>query len=202
MLISFILNAGCNMSDYYHDHSEEFINNTFECDMSTQYHFFEKHLANAGTILDIGFGSGRDSLYFKNKGYDVYSIDPEIEFVEHGKKLGLSNISCLKVEEMSYLDMFDGIWACASLLHIPSKDLNNVFKKCALALKPNGVMYASFKYGRFEGLRNGRYYLDLDENSVTNYLKDTGLKIIDILITKDVRPDREENWLNIILKRI
>ena len=76
------MNAGCNMN-YYKEHAQEFINDTFECDMSKQYYFFEKHLKSKGTILDIGFGSGRDSLYFQSKGYEVYAIDPEEEFPSH-----------------------------------------------------------------------------------------------------------------------
>ena len=126
--------------------------------MSEQYRFFEKYLKGKGTILDIGFGSGRDSLYFKSKGHDVVAIDPEEEFVKHGKQLGIEHVYQLKAEDIEFNNMFDGIWACASLLHVSSKDLSNVFMKCGRALKDNGIMYTSFKYGDFEGIRNGRYF--------------------------------------------
>ncbi len=189
------------MSDYYHEHSKEFIDNTINCDMSEQYRFFEKHLRGKGKILDIGFGSGRDSLYFKSKGYDVYSIDPESTFVESAKKMGLQNVFQMKAEEINFENEFDGIWACASLLHIPSKDLNSVFKKCAKALKPKGIFYASFKYGSFEGVRNDRFYTDLNENAAKTLLNGTGLFIIDLCITKDVRDDHDEEWLNLILEK-
>ena len=96
-------------------------------------------------------------------------------------------------------NMFDGIWACASLLHVSSKDLNFVFKKCSKALKKNGIIYASFKYGEFEGERNGRYFLDLNESTINNYLKGTNLKIKEYIITEDVRPDNSTKWLNVIL---
>ena len=187
---------------YYQEHAKDFIKDTFECDMSKQYRFFEKHLKDKGTILDIGFGSGRDSLYFKSKGYDVYSIDPEEEFVKHAKELGLEHVYKLKAEDIEYRNIFDGIWACASLLHIPSKYLKEVFNRCALALKDNGVMYVSFKYGDFEGIRNGRYYCDLTEETILPYLKESNLKVIDSFISEDVRPDREEKWLNLLLKKI
>lgn len=187
------------MSNYYHKHSKEFIEDTFECDMSEQYRFFEKYLNGKGTILDIGFGSGRDSLYFQSKGYEVYAIDPEEEFVKNGKRIGIHNVFQLKAEDISYENMFDGIWACASLLHVPSKCLNDVFKRCSRALKQNGVMYVSFKYGDFEGIRNGRYYLDLTSESIKIYLEGTDLKIVDCELSFDVRPNRDEKWINFIL---
>ena len=187
------------MSDYYKEHAEEFIEDTFNCDMSEQYCFFEKYLKGKGTILDIGFGSGRDSFYFKSKGYEVYAIDPEAEFVRHGIELGLKNVFQMKAEDMNFENRFDGIWACASLLHVSSKNLNDVFKKCAIALKDNGVMYVSFKYGDFEGKRNGRFYLDMNEEHLANHLKDTGLQVVESSISDDVRPNKTEKWLNVIL---
>lgn len=186
---------------YYKEHAKEFIEDTLNCDMSEQYHFFEKYLKGKGTILDIGFGSGRDSLYFKSKGYEVVAIDPEEEFIKHGKQLDIGHIYQLKAEDIEFTNMFDGIWACASLLHVSSKDLNDVFKKCERALKDNGVMYVSFKYGDFEGNRNGRIYLDMTEESIKKYLEGTNLVIIDTKITEDVRRDRTEKWLNIVLKK-
>lgn len=187
------------MGDYYHEHSKEFIEDTFSADMSEQYCFFEKYLNRNGTILDIGLGSGRDSLYFKSKGYEVYAIDPEEEFVKHAMKMGLSNVFCLKAQDMEFDCTFDGIWACASLLHIGSNELKNVFVKCHKALKSNGIMYVSFKYGNFEGERSERYYIDLDERTILNFLVDTGLKVLDYYISQDVRPNRKDKWLNVIL---
>lgn len=186
---------------YYRKHAKEFIEETFNCDMSEQYRFFEKHLEGRGTILDVGIGSGRDSLYFKSKGYEVYSIDPEDVFIKHAKELGLENIYKLKAEEIDFVDKFDGIWACASLLHVPSKDLAGVLRKCFFALKNGGVMYVSFKYGDFEGERNGRYYVDVNENSFKRYLKDSGLILAESTLSEDVRPERNEKWLNLILKK-
>lgn len=186
---------------YYKEHAKEFIEDTFNADMSEQYRFFEKYLKDHGTILDIGFGSGRDSLYFKSKGYEIYGIDPEEVFVKRAEQLGLEHIYQLKAEEMDFDNIFDGIWACASLLHVSSKILKNVFTKCAVALKSGGIMYASFKYGNFEGDRNGRFYLDLDENSLLDLISGTGLDIIETTISEDVRPEKKEKWLNAIIRK-
>ena len=188
--------------NFYKEHLEEFIEGTINCDMSIQYRFFEKYFnRNTKRIMDLGFGSGRDSLYFKSKGYIVTSIDPTVEFCQKAKDLGLDDIRCIKAEEIDYNEEFDAIWACASLLHVPSNELNDVFKRCYKALKKNGIMYCSFKYGNFEGIRNGRFFIDLNEESIKEYIKDTGFIIKEYLITKDVRKDRDESWLNVILEK-
>ena len=181
---------------------KNFIEDTMNADMSKQYQLFEKYLnSNNLTILDLGFGSGRDSLYFQNKGYDVYSLDPIKEFCEHAKELGLKHVYQKSVEEMEFVDKFDGIWACASLLHIPYNELTNVFNKCYEALKKDGIMYCSFKYGEFEGERNGRFFTDLNDEKLNDLIKNTRFKILELSITDDVRVDRNDKWINIILKK-
>ena len=186
---------------YYSEHFKEYIDNTKDADMSFLYHFFENSLKkDAKHLLDIGFGSGRDSIYFKSKGYNVLSVDPTQEFCEYGKSIGL-NVECKKAENLEYHNEFDGIWACASLLHVSSKDLKRVFLRCYEALKDEGIMYASFKYGSFDGFRDDRYFLDLNEKSLLSYINDTNFKLLDTLITEDVRPDRNTKWLNIILRK-
>ena len=133
------------MTNYYKENKDEFINSTISCDMSFHYHLFEKYLKeDSKTILDIGFGSGRDSLYFKDKGYDVTSIDPVVEFCDHGIKIGLDKVGCMRVQDMTFDNEFDGIWACASLLHITTYEMVSVLNKCYNALNSGGVMYCSF----------------------------------------------------------
>ena len=186
---------------YYSEHSTEYIENTINSDMKNLYFFFEKYLPNnSKRILDLGFGSGRDSLYFAKK-YDVCSLDPTKEFCEHGKEIGLMDVRCQKAEDMNFENEFDGIWACASLLHVPSNELNDVFKRCYKALNKSGIMYCSFKYGDFKGIRNERYFADFDESSFRKLIIGTDFKILEIKITEDVRPNRSDKWLNVVLKR-
>lgn len=188
---------------YYDKNYKEYIDNTKDCDMSTQYLFFEKHLKkNSSTILDIGFGSCRDMIHFREKGHCVYGIDPTQAFFDYAISLGFTNIYHMDVQALEFKNMFDGIWACASLIHVNEKELNTVFKKCSKALTKDGVMYCSFKYGEFSGIRNERYFIDLNEISIKDYLKDTNLNLVDTCVTTDVRPDRtDEKWLNVLLKK-
>ena len=106
------------------------------------------------------------------------------------------------MQDIEYINMFDGIWACASLLHIPTYEMVDVLNKCYQALKTNGVMYCSFKYGEFEGERNGRFFLDLIEERVRQFVSKTKFQILEVFITEDVRPDKTERWLNVILKKL
>ena len=114
---------------YYKENASEYIRKTQNIDMTSHYEFFAKYLNPGDSILDIGFGSGRDSMHF-SKNYSVTSIDVINEFIEHARSLGLLNVYFQNVQEMMYENNFDAIWACASLLHIRRPELNAVFKKC------------------------------------------------------------------------
>lgn len=187
------------MKNYYEENAQRFYNDTFNCDMSVQYNFFIKNLKSKGKILDLGFGSGRDIIYFSSLGYKVVGIDPTPSFIGNMRQIGYEVYEG-KAESLDYHNEFDGIWACASLLHVKRDELKDVFNKCHKALKKDGVIYCSFKYGDYEGIYKDRYFNFLNEELINNIIKDTNLKIIDILITNDVRKDRDnEKWLNIIL---
>ena len=104
-------------------------------------------------------------------------------------------------EELNDQNIYDGIWACASILHLSKSDLFLVFHKMNKALKENGIIYTSFKYGEFEGERNGRYFTDFTEDSLKEFiLQIPQLQIKEIWTTGDVREGRgDERWLNILI---
>ena len=110
------------------------------------------------------------------------------------------------MQELSVLDLnrkneVDAIWACASLLHIKSDDLSNALQHCYAALKPDGYMYVSFKYGDFEGERNGRYFTFMTEDAFRTYYEPVGFELVETSISRDVRKERMDKWLNVVLKR-
>lgn len=161
---------------YYSKHAKEYIDSTINVDMRDYYSIFLCYIESSSKILDVGFGSGRDSLYFKNKGYIVTSIDPIKAFCDNASILGLKNVKQMSVEDITYENEFDGIWAFASLLHLESNKLVSVFSKCHKALKDNGVMYVSFKYGDFEGYIQERYFTYLKEDSFKEIIDKTLIK--------------------------
>lgn len=187
------------MKDYYQENAKEYIGKTMNADMSFFYSKFEERLHPGSNILDLGFGSGRDSLYFLSKGYGVYSLDPCQAFIEHGKEIGLPHVMQASSEDLDLNDAFDAIWANASLLHVASSKLKCVFLRCAKAIKEGGIMYCSFKYGGFEGERDGRYYVDLTEETITKYIGNE-FEIEETFISSDSL-GRGNKWLNVLLKK-
>ena len=187
--------------DYYQKHSKEYILKTKNIDMSEAYEFFLKYVKTKGKLLDVGFGSGRDMLYFKSIGFDVEGIDSQQEFVEGAKKLGLSVTRADILDYCKRHEEYDYIWASASLLHVSKKLLNQAFQNCSNMLKNDGIMYCSFKYGDFEGIVDDRYYINLTEETINNYLKGTNLNVVDVKITND-ELKRNNKWLNVILKKV
>lgn len=186
--------------NYYKEQCNEYILKTKDIDMSEAYEFFLKYAKTKGKLLDVGFGSGRDMLYFKSIGFDVEGIDSQQEFVDEALKLGL-NVTCADILDCwNQYDEYDYIWASASLLHVKKELLNQAFKYCSNMLKEDGILYCSFKYGNFEGKVDDRYFIYLTEETINKYLYGTSLKVIDIKITYD-KLNRDNKWLNVILKK-
>jgi SAM-dependent methyltransferase len=194
----------CSMSiEYYNKNAEEFYNATASADMSETCNKFLKYIAPGGKILDAGCGSGRDSLYFIKHGYKVVSIDASEEMVRLSSKLTGQQTLLMKFEDVDFKDEFDGIWACASLLHVPKAKIKSVMTKLVQALKENGVFYGSFKYGEGEEFRGERLFNFYDENSLKSLLGEIKqLEILEIWITEDVRPGKEgEMWVSCLCRR-
>ncbi|QXM06449.1 class I SAM-dependent methyltransferase [Crassaminicella indica] len=189
--------------NYYNKNARIFIENTIKADMTKIYQKFEKYLKKGDRILDLGCGSGRDSLYFMNKGYDVLAVDYSEELVKSASKLLNKEVIILDMREMDFYEEFDAIWACASILHINREDINNVIRNCERALKNGGIFYLSFKYGDKEEWRNERFFNYYNETSFKRLIDQFPyLNIIETWKTKDVRKGREDEfWLNMIIKK-
>ena len=187
---------------YYAEHAEEFVSNTKDVDFSEIQNAFLTYLPPEGTILDLGCGSGRDSKAFIDKGYKVVAVDGSEELCKAASQFIGQPVICATFQEYTPEINFDGIWACASLLHLSSKDeVASVVTRMANHLNPGGCFYASFKYGDFSGERNGRYFTDMTETSLTEMVREIpSLRIDRLHITTDVRPGRDdEKWVNAFL---
>ena len=190
-------------SNYYNQHAQAFFENTYQVEMESLYAPFLRYLPEQASILDLGCGSGRDILAFKKKGYQVEAIDYSAELVKKAREL--TNI---EVRQQSFYDLaennkYDGIWACASLLHCERDRLTEVLGLIFEALKPNGVCYMSFKYGNTDREKEGRSFTDLNEQQVHDLLKqiDQAL-LLQQWITVDKRPERTEEWMNILIRKV
>lgn len=190
--------------DYYDRIAEAFAADTREADVGDLHALFLAHLPAGGRILDLGCGSGRDSRLFLEKGYDVTAVDGSREFCRIAADLIGREVLCRTFEELDFDGEFDGVWACASILHVPSARLPGVLARISRALKTGGIFYASFKYGVFEGERNGRYFTDLTEASFADLISAfPEFESVETRITGDVRPGRaEEKWLNAVVRKV
>jgi len=185
--------------NYYDQHAEEFVSGTENADMQECRIRFLKFLKPGQKILDAGCGSGRDVIEFLKSGYDVDAFDASEEICRIASgKTGI-NVRQLKFEELEGEDQYDGIWACASLLHVRQENLEDVLLRLHKLLRKKGVIYASFKYGTGERTKDGRYFFDLTEDECGNLFAESGFLIKELFITQDVRKGREaEKWVNVI----
>ena len=191
-----------NMENYYNENAQTFFDGTVNADMSANYKEFLERLPKNGYILDAGCGSGRDTKKFMDMGYKVQAIDASSEMCRLANSHTGLEIRQMRFQELEERSIYDGIWASASLLHVRKEELLDVLRKLNEALKPQGILYASFKYGEFEGERNGRYFHDLKEEKAKELFSSSGFQVINMWITGDVREGRgDELWLNIVCEK-
>ncbi len=188
--------------DYYNKNAREYINLTREVSSENRQQMLLKYLHPSAYILDLGCGSGKDSKSFIDKGYQVYSLDGSEQMAKLASDYIGKEVVCKKIEEINFQEEFDAIYASASLLHIPRKNQRKVFLKLVNALKKNGYLYVNYKYGEFEGIREGRYYTDYTFEAFKEFIKEIEeLKIVESEICMD-ELGRGNNWINIILKKM
>ncbi len=189
--------------NYYDTNAKDFVEGTLNVDFKATQDKFINKLPAKGYILDFGCGSGRDTKYFLAKDFNVDAIDGSIELCKIASEYTNIKVRHMYFNELSIVNKYDGIWACSSILHLSLDDLVDVFKRMSKALKDEGIIYTSFKYGDFSGERNGRYFTDMTEDSFAKLIANVdNLKVEEQWITADVRPQRgNEKWLNLILRK-
>ncbi|MEN4541464.1 class I SAM-dependent methyltransferase [Pantoea agglomerans] len=217
--------------DYYRQNAQRFFTDTVSVDMSALYPPFIDCLPPGARILDAGCGSGRDVKAFSEMGFVVEAFDASAELVALARQLSGKPVAQMRFQDVDAVEKYDGIWCCASLLHVSKAELPGVMTKLTMALKPGGVGYLSFKHGHGEREKNGRRFTDMDvaglqklvdevntlggEILTTNKIgvkseagsEDTAVKRFALEIDKiwqtgDVRIGRgDEVWLNAIIRK-
>ena len=185
--------------EYYNQNADSFFEGSVNANMSYERDKFIALLPVGGKILDAGCGSGRDSKAFLEQGFKVTAFDASEEMCKRASEYIGQEVINMLFQDVSYKDEFDGIWASASLLHVSMEELPSIIKKMNEALKRDGVMYASFKYGDGTKMRGERRFSDFNEKSIVPLFENAGFKIIYNEVGSDNRPGREnEMWVNVI----
>lgn len=189
--------------DYYNKNAQQFSKETISVDFTKTQDRFLNYLTDKGYILDFGCGSGRDTKYFLDKGFQVKAVDGSKELCRLAAEYTGIKVGQMLFEDLDEKEIYDGIWACSSILHLPKTELTGVIGKMCVALKASGIIYTSFKYGEYEGERNGRYFTDFTIENFRKFIQNIdSVKIEEYWITGDVRQGRgEEKWLNLILRK-
>lgn len=190
--------------NYYNENASSFIEGTQNASMFETLEEFIQYIPSEGRVLDLGCGSGRDTKYLLQHGFSVDAMDGSKELCQAATQFTGIQVKQMDFLYLNVIQKYDGIWACASILHLPYRNLPLMFDKIFQALRKNGILYVSFKYGSFEGMRNNRYFTDMTEEKIANVLE----KISDFIIKRqwissDIREGREdEKWLNLILRKV
>lgn len=189
--------------DYYSKHAGEYYDNTVDLNMEPIMERFIELLPEGSCVMDLGCGSGRDSLYLIENGFDVTALDGSKELCELAKIHIGQDVLNMAYSEMDFENVFDGVWACASLVHVRPDELDDILKKIILSMKPDGVLYLSFKYGEFEGMRGERYFHDFKSKRLKELIgRHEELEVLEIFKTSDVRKGREDElWINLLARK-
>lgn len=187
---------------YYNHNTDKFIQETGNLQFSSVQEMFLQYVPDGGLILDLGCGSGRDSKVFLEKGYRIVAVDGSEKMCRAAREYIGHPVICSLFQTYQPAEKFDGIWACASLLHLQEKDIISVIRKMSDALKVNGVFYMSFKYGIGAEMRLGRYYTDFTEDTMQNMIRGISeLSLIKMWFTQDIRTNNDTKWLNILCSK-
>lgn len=189
---------------FYRDNAKHFVDSTVCLDLRNLYRPFLSRLNPGAHILDAGCGSGRDGAAFVARGYQVTAVDASSAMVSAARERGLK-AQVLRFQRMTWCAEFDGIWACASLLHVPHRQIPGVLERFAHALKPGGILYISLKEGEGEGIaKDGRFFSYFRQREFERVLQDSGnFALLDSWLTySENSADKEWPWLNYLARRL
>jgi SAM-dependent methyltransferase len=188
--------------EYYNIHAVDYFEETVGLDMHNALDEFIEELPEGASILDLGCGSGRDSLYLIEHGFDVTAMDASEEMCDLASIHIGQEVLRLSFSELDFQEVFDGIWACESLLHLPGNEIEDILDKIVTGMKPGGILFMSFGYGYYEGLREGLFFKDYRTKMLKELIgKFDDLEITEIKKYSDVRSDKENTWIQVYVRK-
>ena len=189
--------------EYYDGNAGAFIERALDVDLSDEYEAFLPHLAAGAHILDAGCGSGRDARIFRDMGYQVTAFDGSIEMVRHASAHAGLHVEHLRFKEVTWEHAFDGVWASASLLHVPADQILDAINRLARCLRTGGTFYMSMKHGTDEQCIEGRHFSFVDETRVEALIEQAaGLQLLRTWSSIEHRDDgTTQEWVHALACR-
>jgi SAM-dependent methyltransferase len=186
--------------DYYNTNAEGFRDRTKHLALALEYDAFLARLPDRAHILDAGCGPGRDAKYFLSRGYRVTAIDASSAMVALATAATGLPVRLLPFQQLDFDGEFDGVWTMASLLHVPTSDIDDVVRRLTRALKPRGVWYMSVKIGNGERRNpDGRMFYDYTPDSLRQLLsRHPSLEMLDVYESQATTPP---NWLHATVRK-
>jgi SAM-dependent methyltransferase len=186
---------------FYDANAQVYFDSTVTADVSAIRHRFLSHLPPGAAILDAGCGSGRDTKAFREAGYEVTAFDGSPAMVALAREYTGGEVACLRFDEVEWVARFEGIWACASLLHVPRDQLALTFGRLAGALRTGGAWYFSMKLGTTTRHVEGRSFTDILPEQAEELGADAGLKLAELWISDSVQSHSSDRWVNVIARK-
>ena len=190
--------------DDYAQRAEQFWLGTRDHDVSQNYQAFLSAMPDKKglDILDFGCGPGRDLYYFSKQGHKPVGLDGCKPFCERARVYS----GCEVLEQSFFaLDLaserFDGIFANASLFHVPSEELPRVLKEFNQALRPGGVLFTSSPRGSSEGWNGSRYGCFMEFEQYREYLAQAGFSVLSHYYRPKDKPREQQPWLAVVSKK-
>lgn len=190
--------------NWYDKNSENYFNETKDFSMKEKYTPFLKHIPKNGEILDAGCGSGRDAKCFSEMGYNVTAFDASSELTKLAEKNCGFSVMNTTFAKFKSAKKFDGIWACASLLHVPKKDFEESFLNLTNHLKNGGILCASMKLGEVEEKDSkGRFFNYVSVEELKNiFSKQKNLQLIEMTQAENTFRAGDHPFVTFVVKKI
>jgi mutator protein MutT len=197
-----------NASTYYDDTLANDVNHVCERFLSALHMPSKRSLLSSNAdkqhILDLGCGAGRDSKVFIDAGFTVTALEASKELAVLAEEHIGQPVLNMRYQQLQVKNTYDGIWACASLLHCPKSQIEYVMQNCIDALKEGGVFYFSFKHGEGERLDDwGRFFNDYTVESLKDLIaKFDELDVIELWQETELLRGKDQTWINGLVRKV